>query len=41
MELIKVVMLVSAFVHFSMALSIESVQKGMLYYILQKIGKTL
>ena len=33
MELLKIVMLVDGFVHFTMALSVEGVHKCMLYYI--------
>ena len=32
-------MLVGVFVHFTMALSVEGVQKGILYYISEKVVK--
>ena len=40
MELLKMVMLVNGFVHFTMALSVEGVHKGNLYYTAEK-QKTL
>ena len=39
MELLKIVMLVGVFVHFTGALSVEGVQKRMLYYISEKAVK--